>query len=61
MASIILPPKLGDKLKEKAEETGYLPEELGVELLRQGLNEELDPEDLVEPYQQTLRKFVSEP
>jgi hypothetical protein len=38
-----------------------LTRKLGVELLRQGLNEELDPEDLVEHYQQTLRKFVSEP
>jgi hypothetical protein len=56
-ASIILPRKLGDKLKEKAAETGYLPDELGVELLRKSLNEELDPEDLVEHYQQTLGKF----
>ena len=56
-ASIILPRKLGEKLKEKAAETGYLPDELGVELLRKSLNEELDPEDLVEQYQQTLRKF----
>ena len=36
-------------------ETGYLPDELGAELLR--LNEELDPEDLVVQYQQTLGKF----
>ena len=56
-ASTILPRKLGEKLKEKAAETGYLPDELGVELLRKSLNEELDPEDLVEQYQQTLRKF----
>jgi len=56
-ASIILPRKLGDRLREKAAETGYLPDELGVELLRKSLNEELDPEDLVEHYQQTLRKF----
>jgi len=33
-ASIILPRKMGDKLKEKAAETGYLPDELGAELLR---------------------------
>lgn len=30
VASIILPQKLGEKLREKAEERGYLPEELGV-------------------------------
>ena len=51
MASIIVPRKLGDKLKEKAAEVGYLPDELGVEILRKNLDEELDPEDLVEQYQ----------
>jgi uncharacterized protein (UPF0332 family) len=55
--SILLPRKLGERLKEKAAETGWLPDELGVEFVRQGLNEELDPKDLVEQYQQTLRKF----
>ena len=34
--SVILPQKLGLKLREKAEEMGYLPEELGVELLKKG-------------------------
>ena len=29
---IILPKRLGERLREKAEERGYLPEELGVEL-----------------------------
>ena len=46
-----MPRKLGDKLKEKAAESGYLPDELGVELLRKNLDDELDPEDLVEQYQ----------
>ena len=32
VASISLPQKLGVKLREKAEEAGYLPEEFGVEL-----------------------------
>ncbi|MFZ2071292.1 MAG: PaREP1 family protein [Halobacteriota archaeon] len=32
-ASITLPHRLSEKLSEKAEEMGYLPEELGVELL----------------------------
>ena len=45
---IILPKRLGEKLRKKAEAAGYLTEELGVELLRKSLNEELDPEDLVE-------------
>ncbi|NQE04397.1 hypothetical protein C5S32_00865, partial [ANME-1 cluster archaeon GoMg1] len=53
MASIIiLPRKLSDKIREKAAETGYLPDELGVEFVRMGLNEELDPEDLVEQYRE---------
>ena len=56
-ASIILPRKLGDKLKEKAAETGYLPDELVAELLRKSLNEELDPEDLVGQYR-TLRGLI---
>lgn len=58
--SIILPRKRGDKLREKAAETGYLPDELGVELLRQGLNEQLDPEDLVEQYQELSEKYLAE-
>jgi len=44
-------------LREKAAETGWLPDELEVEFVRHDLNEELDPKDLVEQYQQTLRKF----
>ena len=59
-ASIILPRKLGDKLREKAVETGYLPEELGVEFVRRCLNEELDPEDLVEQYQTLSEKYLRE-
>lgn len=38
------PRQLSEKLSEKAKEMGYLPEELGVELLSKSLNEELDPE-----------------
>lgn len=58
--SITLPQKLGMKLREKAEETGYLPEELGVEFLRKSLNEELDPEELVEHYQSLSDKYFRE-
>ncbi|MHC1611398.1 MAG: PaREP1 family protein [Candidatus Methanospirareceae archaeon] len=57
---IILPKRLGEKLREKAEERGYLPEELGVELVRNSLNEELDPEDLVEHYQALSEKYFTE-
>lgn len=32
--SIVLPQKLGKMLREKAEETGYLPEEFGVKVGR---------------------------
>ena len=56
----LLPRKLGEKLKEKAAETGYLPDELGVELLRKSLNEELDPEDLVEQYRELSEKYLAE-
>jgi len=57
---IILPKRLGEKLRKKAEATGYLTEELGVELLRKSLNEELDPEDLVEHYQALSEKYFEE-
>lgn len=60
MASVLLPEKLGYKLRAKAEATGYLPEELGVELISQGLNEELDPEDLVEHYERLSAKYLAE-
>jgi len=38
-------------LEEKAVETGYLPDELDVELILRGLNKELDPKDPVTHYQ----------
>ena len=60
VASIILPQKLGEKLREKAEERGCLPEELGVEFVLKGLNEELDPEDLVEHYEMLSEKYLRE-
>jgi hypothetical protein len=59
-ASITLPQRLVVKLREKAEEMGYLPEELGVELMRKSLNEELDPEDLVEHYSVLSKKYLKE-
>ncbi|MDI6886975.1 MAG: hypothetical protein QMD22_11700, partial [archaeon] len=57
---IILPKKLGERLREKAEAEGYLSEELGVELLQKSLNEELDPEDLVEQYKALSEKYLAE-
>jgi len=60
MATVILPERLEYKLKAKAEETGYLPEELGVELLSRSLDEELDPEDLVEHYKRLSEKYLVE-
>lgn len=59
-ASIILPRKPGDKLREKALEIGYLPEELGVEFVRRCLNEKLDPEGLMEHYQTLSEKYLGE-
>ena len=56
--SIILPQKLGEKLRKKAAETDSLPEELGVELLQKSLNE--DPEELVEHYQALSEKYFKD-
>jgi hypothetical protein len=58
--SIILPQKRGKILREKAEEAGYLPEEFGVELIRRSLDEELDPEDLVEHYQALSENYLKD-
>ena len=58
--SVFLPQKLGKKLRKRAEEMGYLPDELAVELLRERLNEELDPEDLVEHYRALSEKYLAE-
>ena len=41
----------GKMLKEKTVETGYLPDELDVELILRGLNKELAPENPVMHYQ----------
>ena len=60
MVTIILPKKLDEKLRKKAEETGALPEELGLEMVFKGLGEELDPEDLVEHYQALCEKYLAE-
>jgi hypothetical protein len=59
-ASITLPKRLVVKLREKAEETDSLPEELGIELILKGLNEELDPEGLVEHYRFLSEKYLDE-
>ncbi len=60
VTSIILPQKLGRMLREKAEETDLLPDELAVELLFKGLGEQLDPKDLVEHYQALSDKYFDE-
>lgn len=59
MVSIILPKKLDEKLRKKAEETGALPEELGLEMVFKGLGEKLDPEDLIEHYQALSEKYLA--
>ncbi len=59
-ASIALPQRLVVKLREKAEETDSLPDELGIDLLSKSLNEELDPEELVEHYQSLSEKYLTE-
>jgi len=59
-ASITLPHRLEGKLREKAGETDSLPEELGIDLLSNSLNEEIDPEELVEHYQSLSEKYLTE-
>jgi len=60
MVTIILPKKLDEKLRRKAEEAGALPEELGIEFMLKGLNEKLDPKDLVEHCQALSEKYLAE-
>ena len=60
LVSVTLPRKLSSRLRKKAQEIGTFPEELTVELILQGLNEELDPEELVEHYQALSEKYLAE-
>lgn len=60
MVSIALPKRIEEKLKERAEETGTLPEELTLDLIIQGLKEEIDPEELAEHYQTLSQKYFQE-
>ncbi|HEX30780.1 TPA: hypothetical protein ENG04_11945 [Candidatus Poribacteria bacterium] len=57
---LVLPRKLSEKLKEKADETGILVEELGIDLILKGLNEKLDPEELAENYRMLSEKYLEE-
>jgi len=59
-ASIILPQKLVVKLRDKAEESDSVPDELAIEIIFKGLGEELDPEDLVEQYQTLSEKYFND-
>ncbi len=58
--SIILPQKLVVKLRDKAEESDSVPDELAIEILFKGLGEELDPEDLVEQYKTLSENYFSD-
>jgi hypothetical protein len=58
--SITLPRKLGEKLRERAEERGSLPEELAVEMISKNVGEELDPAELVEHYRLLSEKYLAE-
>ncbi len=60
MVSIVLPKRIEEKLRKKAEEIGTLPEELTIELIIQGLEEEIDPEELIEHYQTLSEKYLGE-
>lgn len=60
MVSITLPKRIEEKFRQKAEETGALPEELALELIIQSLKEKVDPEDMVEHYQALSEKYLAE-
>lgn len=57
-SSIILPQKLVVKLRAKAEEADLLQDELALSF--NSLNEELDPEELVEHYGALSEKYIAE-
>lgn len=59
-ATVTLPQKLSEKLREKAEETDSLLEELAVEMIFKGLGEEVDPKDLTEHYRVLSDKYLRE-
>ncbi len=59
MVSIALPKRIEEKLRKRAEETETLPEELTVDLIVKSLNEEIDPEELVEHYQTLNEKYLA--
>ena len=58
--AILLPRKLFEKLRERAEERGSLPEELAAEVIFKSLGEELDPAELVEHYRLLSEKYLAE-
>ena len=60
METVALPDKLYRKLSQKAEERGCFPEELCIEMVLEGLGEELDPDDLVEHYRSLGEKYLAE-
>jgi len=57
---VLLPHKLSKKLVEKAEGTDYLPEELGIELMRKSLDVVPDPEELMDQYGALSEKYLAE-
>ena len=57
---ITLPRKLSAKLRERAEETGSLPEELAIEMIFKELGEEPDPAELAEHYRALSEKYLAE-
>jgi hypothetical protein len=57
---IVLPKRIEKRLKEEAEKTGVLEEELILEALLKALNEPLDPETKVEIHLKLSEKYMKD-
>ena len=58
--TLILPKKLERKLKEECERSGASIEELALEALCRGMDEEIDPSDRAELYARLSEKYLRE-
>jgi len=57
---LIIPKRVEEKLKKECEKTGISIEELVLEALYKGLNEEIDPSEKAEVYMKLSEKYLTE-
>jgi len=58
LLELILPKRIERRLREECEKTGVSVEELALEALYKGLNEEIDPSDKTEIYARLSEKYL---